>query len=169
MNSACLAMRLLTLVLFGLMAGLFYAFSVTVMGGLNRIQAETAIDAMNGINEAVRNPVFFATFFGTPLVALLAALLSARHRNRRAGWLIGAAAVAYLIGVIAPTAAVNVPMNEALALIVSAEPAGQAELIWSDYSSRWTRWNTMRALVATGCLALAAYSLIPENRDQIRP
>ena len=46
--------------LLGLMAGFFYAFSFTVMPGLDLLTGAAAMDAMRGINVAVRNPVFFA-------------------------------------------------------------------------------------------------------------
>lgn len=169
MNGASGAASLFAVVLFGLMAGFFYAFSVTVMGGLDRVAAVAAIEAMNGINAAVRNPVFFVTFFGPPFVAVLAAALAMVRRNRPAGWMLGAAALLYAVGVIAPTAAVNVPMNEALALSVPAETVHQAETIWSDYSARWTRWNTMRGFVCTGCLVLAAFSLTPRSLSGNQP
>jgi len=169
MNGASAAARMSAIVLFGLMAGFFYAFSVTVMGGLDRVAAATAIEAMNGINAAVRNPVFFVTFFGPPFAALAAAALAMIRRDRPVGWMLGAAALVYAIGVIAPTAAVNVPMNEALALTVPAETALKAETIWSDYSARWTWWNTMRGLVCTGCLVLAALSSMPQRLQRVQP
>lgn len=169
MNGASAAARMFAVVLFGLMAGFFYAFSVTIMGGLDRVAAATAIEAMNGINAAVRNPLFFITFFGPPFAALAAAALAMTRGDRPAGWMLGGAALLYMMGVIAPTAAVNVPMNEALALNVPTDTAPQVETIWSDYSARWTRWNTMRGLVCTGCLVLAALSLTPWRHQRVQP
>lgn len=153
--------RMLAVLLLGLMAGFFYAFSVTVMPGLDRVDPATAIDAMNGINAAVRNPVFFFTFFVTPFIAILGAAMSMIRGERRAGWTCGAAAILYLLGVIAPTAAVNVPMNQALALFVFEAAANPLDMVWSDYSSRWTQWNTLRGSVSAVCMVLAALSLIP--------
>lgn len=169
MNGASAAARMFAVVLFALMAGFFYAFSVAIMAGLDRVAAATAIEAMNGINATVRNPVFFVTFFGPPFAALAAATLAMMQGDRPAGWTLGAAALLYMMGVIAPTAAVNVPMNEALALNAPADTATQVETIWSDYSVRWTRWNTMRGLVCTGCLVLAALSLTPWRRQRVQP
>jgi uncharacterized membrane protein len=55
----------------GLMAGLFFAFSVSVMGALARIQPSEGIAAMQSINRVILNPVFFLAFFGTALVCLV--------------------------------------------------------------------------------------------------
>lgn len=47
-----------------------------------------------------------------------------------------AACAVYLAGSFAQTAAVNVPMNDALAEIVASEADSAA--IWSAYCERWT-------------------------------
>ena len=62
------------LALFALMTGFFYAFSVAVMPGLDAIDARHSIPAMQSINLLVRNPVFFITFFVTPVAALVVAM-----------------------------------------------------------------------------------------------
>jgi uncharacterized membrane protein len=49
----------------GLMAGLFFAFSVSVMKALARLPSAEGIAAMQSINVAIINPVFLAVFFGT--------------------------------------------------------------------------------------------------------
>lgn len=166
MTGVYLMIRLLALILFGLMAGFFYAFSVTVMRGLDIVDPASAVIAMNGINGAVRNPAFFLTFFVTPIIAVFAAILAFARGENLSGWIIGAAAGLYVAGVIAPTAIVNVPMNEALALFIPEKNAEPTGTVWSDYSLRWTRWNTFRGIVSTVCLVLAALSLVPKTRHQ---
>ena len=143
--------------LFGLMAGFFYAFSVCVMGGLDRAGPATAISAMQAINEAVRNPVFFVTFFLTPVVAIGAAAVTWMSGRRRAALLMGAAAAIYAGGALALTAAINVPMNEALSM-VDPQAAGNAR-IWSDYSADWTFWNTVRTGLSTVALVVFAAAM----------
>jgi uncharacterized membrane protein len=49
----------------GLMAGLFFAFSVSVMKALARLPSGAGMAAMQSINVAIINPVFLAAFFGT--------------------------------------------------------------------------------------------------------
>lgn len=45
----------------GLLAGLFYAYACSVMPGLGRADDRTLVDAMQQIDKAIENPVFFAT------------------------------------------------------------------------------------------------------------
>jgi uncharacterized membrane protein len=49
----------------GLMAGFFFAFSVSVMKALSRLPPAQGIAAMQSINVVVINPVFLIAFFGT--------------------------------------------------------------------------------------------------------
>ena len=48
----------------GLIGGLFFAFSTFVMTALGRLSPASGISAMQSINVAVLNPVFFTAFFG---------------------------------------------------------------------------------------------------------
>ncbi len=151
---------LAAMTLFGLIAGFFYAYSVDVMRGLDRIAPGEAINAMQAINAAVRNPVFFVTFFLTPLVALAAAGLLVVSGEKIAATLMAAAAVLYLAGVFIPTVVVNVPMNEALATVKIATASQDLEQVWQAYSSRWTFWNTFRTIISTGSLILSGTAIL---------
>lgn len=153
MNTLSHSISLTTLVLFGLMGGFFYAFSVCVMGGLNRIAPDSAIMAMQSINVVVRNPMFFFTFFCTPLISLAAALSFMANGQRPVGLFFAWSALIYVIVVIIVTMVVNVPMNEALALVDPAAP-DNAET-WKTYSERWTFWNTVRAFGGSAALLVA--------------
>ena len=51
----------------GLLAGLFYAYSVSVVPGLGQADDRTLVDGMQQINEAIENPVFFVGFLGAPV------------------------------------------------------------------------------------------------------
>ncbi|QEE49539.1 hypothetical protein FUA48_08085 [Flavobacterium alkalisoli] len=58
-----------TLLVTALMAGLFYSYSFSVNPGLGRLGDESYLMAMQSINRAILNPIFFICFFGS--VALL--------------------------------------------------------------------------------------------------
>ncbi|MEL6921440.1 MAG: anthrone oxygenase family protein [Pseudomonadota bacterium] len=151
-----------TLALFGLIAGFFYAFSVCVMPGLNRIQPTAAIAAMQAINEAVRNPVFFVTFFLTPVFALASAIAAYQGGQAKAALVMAIAAAAYFTLALLLTARINVPMNEGLA-VVDATPEN-AQMIWDDYSNRWTLWNTARTLTSLASMLIFAAGMIMQAR-----
>lgn len=140
----------------GLMAGLFFAFSAFVMTALGRLPPHDGIAAMQSINVAVLNPLFFAAFFGNAaLCAVLAAIALLDPATPGAGWLIAGSAL-YLVGNVVATVAANVPLNNALARVDPASDKGAA--LWRRYLSVWTLWNHVRtatALAASGAFVIA--------------
>jgi hypothetical protein len=74
----------------GVMTGLYFAFSAFIMTAFGRLPAAGGIAAMNAINVAILNPLFFAVFFGTAAVSVVLAIVALT------GWL--APGVAWLLG-----------------------------------------------------------------------
>ncbi len=105
------------LLLSGAIFGFFYAWVCSTMWGLDALPPETAIAAMQAMNESVRNAVFAPAFFGTGPVLLLTAAWAMTRGSGRAAALFALAGAVYLLGAFLPTALVNVPMNRALALV----------------------------------------------------
>jgi uncharacterized membrane protein len=140
-------------VLTGLMAGLYFAFDVAVMPGLRAADDHTFVTAMQSVNRAIENPLFFVAFTG-PLVLPAVAAVRAHRRGRRAaaGWL-GAAAVLYA-ATVAVTTGVNVPLNNRLATAGPADAAAARHA----FEGLWTATNALRTagcLGALGCLLAA--------------
>jgi len=130
------------------LTGLFYAFSMSVMPGLNAIEPAQAENAMRAINRKILNPWLFVAFLGAPITSAATGALLLGTGERTSALLMFGAAVVNFLGSFMTTAAVNVPMNNAL-------EAGR--LSWAAYSPRWTGWNTARAVSsALGVLLLGA-------------
>lgn len=149
------------LVLSAAILGFFYAWVCSTMWGLDAADPRVAIAAMQAMNASVRNAMFFPAFFLTPVMLAVAAIAVSMAGSRAAAAALAAAAIVYLAGAFAPTALVNVPMNEALAALAVPVERAAAEAIWADYSSRWQWWNALRAaacLVAFLFAATALYS-----------
>ena len=154
-----------TLALSGAMAGLFFAFSVSVMPGLDGIAADQAIRAMRSINRKILNPVFFVAFVGAPVAAAVTGGLLLWLDQTAAAVVSFLAAAAYVLGAFVPTVVVNVPLNEALdAAEVPTDPHDAARR-WTDYSGRWTRWNTLRAAFSTVSLLLVGLAIFVWGRQ----
>jgi uncharacterized membrane protein len=148
-----------TILLFGLITGFFYAYSCSVMFGLDVSDPRHAIDVMQGINREVRNIIFAPAFFGTPLVALITAMLLYERRDASASIAFLSAALVYILFAMLPTFLVNIPMNDALAAIaIPANPA-EAAIIWKAYSGDWTWWNGFRTIASALGLMLACFGL----------
>ena len=156
----------LTLLVTGLMAGVFFAFSVSVMLGLDAIEPGRAVAAMQSINDKIQNPVFLLAFAGVPVAAGATGglLLALGHRGAGVTFLL--AAGVYLLGAFLPTIVVNVPMNDTLAAAGTPDDAEHAARLWADYSPRWTAWNSARAVFSTLSLLLAGLGLYLWGRDR---
>lgn len=147
----------------GLMAGLFFIFSVAVMRALGRIPAASGIAAMQAINVVILNPIFGLVFFGTIAAsALLAGYAFFAWRHPGAGWLITGGSL-NLIGSFLVTIAFNVPRNNALAAVDPASADGAR--VWSRYLVSWTAWNHVRTLASLAATAslIVAYSLLRDS------
>ena len=140
----------------GVMAGIFFAFSNSVMTALTKIPAAQGVAAMQAINLAVVNPLFMLAFLGTAIasvVLIVAALLG--WGDLETGWVI-AGSVLYLGCGIGVTAAYNIPRNNALAHLASDAPASTA--YWTRYVPEWTAGNHVRtagSVAALACFLLA--------------
>ncbi|MEP5153184.1 anthrone oxygenase family protein [Planktotalea sp.] len=152
-------MVFLSLLLSGAIFGFFYAWVCSTMWGLDAMDPNAAIAAMNAMNISVRNGVFFPAFFGTPIVLLITAILAYLAKSRATAIFLGSGAVIYFLGAFLLTASVNVPMNIALEAFVEPLPTAEALEIWSAYSARWQFWNITRTIVAGITLLLVGLGL----------
>ena len=160
-------MSMLSLLSVGAIFGFFYAWVCSTMWGLDETDPQVAIAAMQAMNASVRNAVFFPAFFLTPVFLVLTAVLAWSLTRYRTAILFGASAAVYFGGALLVTALINVPMNEALAVVnLPAEPLA-AERIWQDYSKPWQTWNTIRSVFSGIALLLAGIAILnlkPEGR-----
>lgn len=152
-------MIFLSLLLSGAIFGFFYAWICSTMWGLDTLEPNVAIQAMNAMNISVRNGVFFPAFFGTPVVLLITCAVAFLAKQRVIAALIGAAALVYIGGAFIPTASVNVPMNIALEAYSAPLPLEEAQALWAEYSPRWQFWNTLRTIASGITLLLVGTAL----------
>lgn len=148
-----------------LVAGFFYAYACSVMLGLARLDAPGFVVAMQAINETVRNPVFFFSFFGALGFTALAALASLPRRRHPATWLIGAALLVYALGGFGVTAAFNVPLNTTLAELRVGDPATNVEAARLVYEAAWVRWNLVRTVASTVAFLILCIAVLLVGRE----
>lgn len=148
-----------TLLLAGGMTGVFLAFSTSVLPGLDALEAGQSVPAMQSMNDKILNPLFLTTFTGVPVAAVTAGAALLVIGERAAGLVFLLAAAAYILGAFLPTAAVNVPLNNALA--AAGTPAGpeEAARAWAGFSPRWQAWNRLRTAAGALCLLLTGLGL----------
>jgi len=142
----------------GLMAGVFFAFSVAVMPALARRPAAEAIRAMQTINRVILNPWFLSVYLATGFLsaALVALSLSG------IGWHT-AGALMYLAGCMGVTGIFNLPLNNRLAA-ADADSAEGAQT-WALYVRTWTRWNHVRSVACLAAMVLFYLAISPHSRS----
>ncbi len=141
----------------GLVSGLLYGWSVSVIPGTKRVPATNYVDTMQHINRAIINPAFVVPFMGIPLVLGGAAVMQFRAGDHRRGWLLTGATVTYLVGVLGVTIGGNVPLNDALdAFDLRGSTSDAVEQRRTTYERPWNRWHYLRTIASVGSFALAA-------------
>lgn len=134
----------------GLMAGLFFVFSVTIMSALGKLPAPAGIAAMQSINTTILSPLFLSVFMGTALLCVVIAIVAVLNWSHPASaWLV-TGALLYAAGTFLVTIIFNVPMNDALA--AGAADSSEVAGIWARYLSVWTGWNHVRTVTSTVAL-----------------
>jgi len=161
----------------GLMAGLFFTFSAVIMRSLEKLPPTQGLMAMQSINLRIINPVFLLVFLGSAALCLLVAVLSFIDETPGRWWrLVGA--VAYLVGIMVVTFAVNVPLNDTLAAVdPNSATAAQS---WQDFLSSWNPPNHVRTVAGILAVVFLALGLpsgsttgsaaqVESQQSQVRP
>ena len=149
----------------GLTAGVYTDWSNTVMPGLGGLDDRTFVLAYRALDAAIYNPLFLGLqFTGAFVFIALAVVLHLRRPWRSALiWLV-VALLCYLVSMVV-TFAVNVPLNEELAML--PRPRGDAEFTAARavlQEASWTAWNTVRAIASTIAFGCLAWSLVIHGR-----
>lgn len=129
----------------GLIAGLFFCWSISVTRGLALLPDREYIMAFQRLNRAILNPLFFICFLG-PMVLLPLCVWRGYQPSMPLSWwmLVGAAAV-YFAGVMGLTMAGNVPMNDALdAFNVEGASGDDLLRVRTAFEGRWNMLNNIR-------------------------
>ncbi|MDO9381203.1 MAG: DUF1772 domain-containing protein [Nocardioidaceae bacterium] len=135
--------------------GAFWTYSTFTTTALGRLPAARGMAAMQQVNLAAPRSVGFMALLLVPAVLAVGAAVHALVARPPGGWLVVAAAVAYLVGVVGTTVVFHVPRNDALAAM---DPLTQADAFGS-WLDAWVAGNHVRT--ASGLLSglLLALSL----------
>jgi uncharacterized membrane protein len=121
----------------GLVGGLFFAFSTFVVTALARIGQAQGIAAMNSINVEIVRSWFMPLFLGTTLTSTALVVLAFFQWGEPGAMAMLAGGAIYGAGMFIVTMVVNVPLNDALAVVAPTDAAS----LWERYLKDWTMWN----------------------------
>lgn len=139
----------------GLIGGLFFIFSNTIMSAFDRLPDGGGVPAMQRINEVILNPLFFLAFFGTGALCMVLLIYNVTNLDQPGALLACVAALLYVLGSIGVTMVCNVPLNNKLAAVSTT--ARDLPAHWQAYRGPWTRWNHVRTVACL--LAAAAFAV----------
>jgi uncharacterized membrane protein len=152
-------LSLLTLILSGLAAGFFFAFSADVNLATAELSAPEYVRVQQLINLKVRNPAFALVYFGAAVAP--AVLLAVMWKRRRwQPYLVIAAGFVLYLAAFFVTREINVPINNELA----AWDPQQAPATWAVLRERWNDANLFRTIVATLSFACYAFALSMQDK-----
>jgi uncharacterized membrane protein len=149
----------------GLIAGLYFGWGVAVMPGLGELDDRAFVDAAQQLDDAIRNPLFFATFAAALVLPGVALYLQRQSGLRQATPWIVAALVLYGIGFLT-TMAINEPLNQDL--VDAGDPSRIADVagVRDDFEDPWVAWHIVRTVLTTAALGALAYALILHGRAE---
>jgi uncharacterized membrane protein len=150
----------------GLVAGVFYAYAISVNLGLAAQPDPSYVATMQAINARIQNPMFFASFFGA--VLFLLATLAVHIPRPRSGRfrLVALACALYIVGCFLLTVFVNVPLNEELARVAANASPDELSGARAAYEDPWNFWNGVRTVFSVmAFLALIGACLLREDRS----
>ena len=149
-------------VLTALSAGFFFTWSVSIVSGLGRLSDVGYISAMQAINRAVQNPLFFLVFFGPTILLPFASFLNYAQTTRFR--LLIVASVIYLGGVIGVTVLGNVPMNNKLDAFDPDSATNQTMATErTNYEGRWNTLNHIRTVSSTLSIVLVIIACLKQD------
>lgn len=143
---------ILTTLTTALIAGLFYGYSCSVNIGLGRLSDREYLAAMQSINVAILNPLFFLSFMGTLFLLPASCYL---NYGRPAFMVLLLAMLVYLIGVFGVTILGNVPLNDALAKFnVTGASVSEIANQRTRFEEPWNKLHTIRTIAAVVSVVL---------------
>ena len=147
----------------GLMAGLFYSFTIAVMPALRRSSDRTFVEAMQRINVAILNGWFALAFGGALVLTILAAATQLPAGARSVlPWTV-AGAVLYL-SVLVITMRFNVPLNDRLDAAGPPDRIPDLAAVRDGFEAAWVRWNVVRTLACTAAFGCLTWAVVLHGR-----
>jgi uncharacterized membrane protein len=147
MNTIILIMATLSS---GLIAGLFYAWSISVTPGLAKVSDENYLHAFQSMNRAILNPALFIFFFGLVILLPMLCYLSYKSPGSSVFWLILPATIFYLVGTMAVTILGNIPLNNALeALKIDSMTFEHMASFRLGFENKWNTLNMIRTICSS--------------------
>jgi uncharacterized membrane protein len=150
-----------SILLTGLLAGLFYGFQCSIINGLGALGNREYLLGFQSINKAILNPVFFLSFMGSLIVLTITCYAAYKSgANHLLPYLLLSTAV-YAFAVFGITVVCNVPLNEQLmAFDMMSATDSQMEAMRQRYENIWNYWHLIRTVAAVVAFGILVFPLV---------
>lgn len=138
---------LLSTLFTGVVAGLFFAFSFSVMPALSGTRDEILVEVMQRINVAILNVWFLLCFLGALLTTAVSVVLYTVLGGGEAYPQVVAGFVLYL-AVVVVTRVFNIRLNDELARVDDLTEANIVHRARLSFEAPWVRWNNVRTVLS---------------------
>ncbi len=152
---------LLSTVSTALIGGLFYAYSCSVLPGLTRLSDLSFLQAMQAINRAILNPLFFISFMGTLILLPICTWFFYEKNPSLTFYLLLAATLLYAGGVFLVTMVGNVPLNNILdGASLEKMSAGELSALRNKFEPAWNLYHSIRTVISCVCIVILTYAAL---------
>ncbi|MCC9071077.1 DUF1772 domain-containing protein [Flavobacterium sp. F-65] len=140
---------LLTTLLTGLLAGIFFTWTNAVTPGIGHLDDINYLRAFQNMNRSIVNPLFLIVFLGPVLLSFVTVYLY-KSNHHYILWLLLLAAIIYLIGVFLITIMGNIPLNSLLDKTdLTNITLEDAKSLRDQFEVKWNFLHLIRTITAT--------------------
>lgn len=143
-------------IVFGIMAGFFWTYTFNVSLALQQVDGPTYAAMQSLLNQNVRHFAFFTFFFGGGVFGAVALWLNFRHWRDTSFWLLAAATLIYILGIILYTRLVNLPLN----YYTESWNALNLPADWEATRDSWNEANAFRVIASFLSFILCMVALV---------
>ncbi len=138
-----------SILLTGLLAGLFFGFQCSIINGLGALGNKEYLLSFQSINRVIQNPVFMISFMGPVIVLPITSYLNYKIGGSDLFPFLLASTLIYVIAVFGITIACNVPLNDMLDKF-NIQSATDSELqgMRLQFEAGWNKWHLIRTMAA---------------------
>ena len=138
-----------SILLTGLLAGLFFGFQCSIINGLGALGNKEYLLSFQSINRVIQNPVFLLSFMGPVIVLPITCYLNYKIGGSDLFPYILSSALIYFVAVFGITIACNVPLNELLdSFNIQSATDIQLQDMRLKFEAGWNKWHLVRTIAS---------------------
>jgi len=146
---------LFSILCLAVMVGIFFSWTISVTPGLGKLNDRSYLQAMQSLNREILNPTFFVVFIGSIVLLPINAFLQYKSGINYRNLLFIGGVIIYLLGTIAVTFLINIPLNNKLDVLdLNSMDATRISEFRIAYEGKWNSYNLVRSISSTIALVL---------------